>query len=113
MKLSMRCSDKLQLGLTCGKHDVSRHQLVVDDGELRQLDPCHPRHGRFTSFPVELDVVCGVAICTGKKKNPPRCNHLSDCRWRPKNCGVAAASNWLSVGKSPKKIYWGKKKKLV
>lgn len=111
----MRCSDKLQLGLTCGKHDVPRHQLVVDDGELRQLDPCHPRHGRFASFPVELDVVCGVAICTGKKqkKNTPRCNHLSDCRWRPKNCGVAAASNWLSAGKSPKKIYRGGKKKFV
>lgn len=55
--------------LTCGKDDVSRHQLVVDDGELRQLDPCHPRHGRLASFPVELDVVCGVAICTAEKKH--------------------------------------------
>lgn len=52
---------------TCGKHNVSGHQLVVDNGELWQLDPCHPCYSRLASFPVELDVVCGVAICTRKK----------------------------------------------
>lgn len=50
--------------LTCGKDDISGHQLVIDNGELRQLDPGYPRHSRLASFPVELDVVCGVAICT-------------------------------------------------
>lgn len=52
---------------TCGKHDVSGHQLVVDNGELRQFDARHPRYSRLASFPVELDVICGVAIC--KKKH--------------------------------------------
>lgn len=91
------------MSLTCGEHDVPWHQLVVDDGELRQLDPRHPGYGRLASFPVELDVVCGVAICTGKNKTP-RCNHLSDRRWRPKICGVAAASNWAVSWEEPKEL---------
>lgn len=53
---------------TCGEDDVSGHQLVIDYGELRQLDPCHSCHGRLATSPVELDVICGVAICTGKKR---------------------------------------------
>lgn len=55
------------LWFTCGEDDVSGHQLVINYGELRQLDPRHSRHGRLASSPVELDVVCGVAICTGRK----------------------------------------------
>lgn len=50
---------------TCGKDDVPGNQFVVDDGELRELDPRHPRHGGVSSFPVELDVVRGVSICEG------------------------------------------------
>lgn len=52
---------------TCGKDYVPGDQLVINNGELRQLDPRHPRHGRLASLPVELDVVCGVAICTRRK----------------------------------------------
>lgn len=62
---------------TCGKYYVFGDQFVVDDGELRQLDARHPRHGSLASFPVELDVVRGVAICRRRRKAcTPRCYHL-------------------------------------
>lgn len=49
--------------LTCGKDYIPGNQFVVDDGKLRELDSGHPRHGGLPSFPVELDVICGVSIC--------------------------------------------------
>lgn len=106
----MRCSDKLQLGLTCGKHDISRHQLVVDDGELRQLDPCHPRHGRFASFPVELDVVCGVAICTGKKKTRQGVTICRTVAGDPRTVVLLLHLTGCQLGRAPKKYTGGKKK---
>lgn len=53
---------------TCGKDDVPGNQFVVDYGELRELDACHPSHSSLSSFPVELDVICCVTICTGNRE---------------------------------------------
>lgn len=53
-------------GRTCGKDHVLRDEFVVNDGELRQLDFIDPWHGTVPSPPVELDVICGVAICRGE-----------------------------------------------
>lgn len=47
---------------TGGEDHVLGDELVVDDGELRQLYPVHTRHGAFSASPVKLNVVCGVAI---------------------------------------------------
>lgn len=49
--------------VTCGKDDIPGNQFVVNDGKLRELDSRHPRHGGVSSFPIELDVICGVSIC--------------------------------------------------
>lgn len=80
-----RCTTEFNI-FTCGKDYVSGNQLVIDNGELRQLDPRDPRYSRVTSFPVELDVVCGVAICTRRHTHThmARCNHLSNHHWRPR-----------------------------
>lgn len=48
---------------TCGEDHVPGDQLIVHYGKLRELDARHPRHGRVSSFPVELDVVGGVTVC--------------------------------------------------
>lgn len=53
-------------GHTCGKDHVPGEEFVVNDRELRQLDFIYPRHGTVPSPPVELDVICGVAICRGE-----------------------------------------------
>lgn len=53
-------------GRTCGKDHVPGEEFVVNDRELRQLDFIYPRHGTVPSPPVELDVICGVAICRGE-----------------------------------------------
>ena len=49
--------------LTCGKDYIPGNQFVVNNGKLRELDSRHPRHSRLSSFPIELDVICGVAVC--------------------------------------------------
>lgn len=56
-------SECLRDNLTCGKDYIPGNQFVVDDGKLRELDSCHPRHSGLSSFPVELDIICGVSIC--------------------------------------------------
>lgn len=50
--------------VTCGEHGFLGKRLVVDDGELRQLDVLHSSDGAWitSSLPVELDVVGGVSI---------------------------------------------------
>lgn len=92
---------------TCGKDYVSGHQLVIDYGELRQLDPCHPRYSRVASFPVELDVVCGVAICTGRNTHThtPRCNHLSNHRWRPRYAALLIIQLACHLGRKKKHVW--------
>lgn len=60
---SRRDGTGVSLNPTCGKDDVPGNQFVVDDGELRELDPRHPRHRGLSSLPVELDVVRGVSVC--------------------------------------------------
>ena len=87
---------------TCGKHYVSGHQFVVDNGKLRQLDARHPRYSRVASFPVELDVICGVAICGRRSTHTPRCNHLSNPHWRPRYAVCADHPTGLSFGKRRK-----------
>lgn len=47
---------------TGGEDDILGDELVVHDGELRQFYPLHPRHCMVTPSPVELDVICGIAI---------------------------------------------------
>lgn len=49
--------------LTCGKDYIPGNQFVVNDGKLRELDSRHPCDGDVSSFPVELDVICGVSVC--------------------------------------------------
>ena len=89
---------------TCGKDYVSGHQLVIDDGELRQLDPRHPRYRRLASLPVELDVVCGVAICTRRNAHThtPRCNHLSNHHWRPRYAVLLIVQLGCHLGRKKK-----------
>ncbi|KAF3834830.1 hypothetical protein F7725_027388, partial [Dissostichus mawsoni] len=57
-------SEETRIGeLTCGEDDVPGHQLVVNDGELRELDSSHSGHCDVSSFPVKLDIICSVTIC--------------------------------------------------
>lgn len=60
--------------LTCGKHSFSGQSLVVDDGELRQLDVLHPSDGTCitSSLPVELNVISGVSVCGGRRTGADR-----------------------------------------
>lgn len=48
--------------VTCGEDDILGDELMIHDGELRQLDLVHPRHSIVSSSPVELDVICSVTI---------------------------------------------------
>lgn len=54
---------ELQAKLACGEDHVPGDQLVVHDGELRELDARHPGHGGVASLPVELDVIRRVTVC--------------------------------------------------
>lgn len=53
--------------ITCGKDGLFWEGLIVDDGELGQLDVLHSSHRAAVAaaLPVELNVVCGVAIWRG------------------------------------------------
>lgn len=48
--------------ITCGEDHILRDEFVIHNGELGQFDLVHPRYGVVASPPVELDVVCGIAI---------------------------------------------------
>lgn len=48
--------------ITCGEDHILRDEFVIHNGELGQFDLVHPRHGVVSSPPVELDVICGVAV---------------------------------------------------
>lgn len=47
---------------TGGEDHVLGDELVVHDGELRQLYPVHTGHGAVSASPVKFDIVCGVAV---------------------------------------------------
>lgn len=51
---------------TCGKHSFLRQCFIINNRELRQLNVVHPRH-RTSSLPVELNVICSVAIWETKE----------------------------------------------
>lgn len=48
--------------VTCGEDDILGDEIVIHDGKLRQFDLVHPCHSIVSPPPVELDVVCSVAI---------------------------------------------------
>lgn len=54
---------------TCREDNVLGDELVVDDGELRELYPVDPGHGAVSAPPVELDVIGGVSVCSGEGQN--------------------------------------------
>lgn len=54
---------------TCGEDHLRGDEFIVDDRKLRQLDPVDARYGTFSSPPVELDIICCVAICWAQKSN--------------------------------------------
>lgn len=60
------CQKIFTLTFTCGKDHIPWDQLVIHDRELRQLNSGHPSHCAVSTFPVELNVICGVPICTKK-----------------------------------------------
>lgn len=51
---------------TCGKHNFLRQRFIINNRELRQLNVVHPRHWT-SSLPVELNVICSVAIWETKE----------------------------------------------
>lgn len=52
---------------TCGEHNFFRESLIVNDGELWQLNVIHASHWTST-LPVKLNVICGVSIWEAKEK---------------------------------------------
>lgn len=57
------------LALTCGEHHIPGDKVVVYNGELGQLNPFHSRHSTISPTPVEVNVICGVAICRRVQKH--------------------------------------------
>lgn len=50
--------------ITSGEDNVPGNQFIIYDGKLGELDASHSGHSCVAPFPVELDVVRGVAICS-------------------------------------------------
>lgn len=53
--------------VTCREDHILGDEIVVDDGELGKLNPPHACDSTVPPSPVELDVICGVAVC-GREK---------------------------------------------
>lgn len=53
---------------TCREDHILGDELVVNDRELWQLYSIDPGHSAISASPVKLNIICGVAICTGEKK---------------------------------------------
>lgn len=52
----------LNLFVTCGEDDILGDEFMIHNGELGQFDLVHTRHSIVSSSPVELNVICSVAI---------------------------------------------------